>query len=426
MKLPLLFWLGCMSLALSLQAQDDPRKYFFFDRGCMKKYDYQPKDGFNALPFVDFHLPVSKTKVVVFRTELNKQLVTEMQPGDFTQELFDCDHIKDVLKPEYLADVHNSLQLAFVLEAKKGGYSTLYQVKEVYTMELSADALSWTNPLAGFDFKRAEGNTKTNLFKDGNRGGRVFWTGASTKEGCLETFRFKQLSGFMEIPAMDLYFVENVGLVEIKSEKGGSMALQAINGRPIGEYMEKVCKIRDYNAAKRQNPGTKPSEMPKDPNTGRSVYDPLDPNAKPGEVVRVKPGEFPSGEFTSRGDDGGDVPNVYVVQEGDNLYKIAQKFGTSVDELVRINQLKSAAINRGQKLKIKDDGTAPPDVNPIYVDDPIAGIRKTVHVVHQGETLGGIARKYKIKIATIYALNGLESDFIDINQKLVVAEEPLP
>lgn len=415
-----------MGIKAIAQHQDDPRKYFFYDKSCMKKYEYQPEGGFNGQAFIDFHLPLSKTKTVVFRVELDKRFVTKMAPGDFSHELLDCDNLNKALSPEYLADVHNSLQLAFVLESDKNGHSTLYQVKETYSLEINSEGLTWKNPLAGFSYNKQNTSTNSNLYQDGNKGGKVFWAGPSPAQACLNTFSFKQISNFNEIPQMSLYFVENVGLLSMRSDKGGSMELKNINGRPINEYMEKVCKIRAYNEAKKNN-ANKPVS-PKSETTKPKVYDPLDPNNTENGVVKTEPRPFPSGEFTSRGEGANLQPGgIYIVEEGDNLYKIAQKFNTSVDELLRINQLKTANLNRNQKLKIIDDGSAPAEQsNPIYIEDPIARQRKKVHVVHQGENLGSIARKYGIKIADIYRFNELQSDFIDINQRLVVGIEQLP
>lgn len=44
----------------------------------------------------------------------------------------------------------------------------------------------------------------------------------------------------------------------------------------------------------------------------------------------------------------------YVVQSGDNLCRIAQRFGTNVDNLVRLNGIKNPNLIRvGQRLRIK-------------------------------------------------------------------------
>ena len=43
----------------------------------------------------------------------------------------------------------------------------------------------------------------------------------------------------------------------------------------------------------------------------------------------------------------------HIVERGDTLYGIAKKYGLSVDELIRLNQLKSGqAIYPGQKILV--------------------------------------------------------------------------
>lgn len=62
--------------------------------------------------------------------------------------------------------------------------------------------------------------------------------------------------------------------------------------------------------------------------------------------------------------------SVYVVQRGDNLTRIAQKLGTSVTELMQINQLTSTQITAGQQLLIPaltnatPSGSSQPTSNP--------------------------------------------------------------
>ena len=49
-----------------------------------------------------------------------------------------------------------------------------------------------------------------------------------------------------------------------------------------------------------------------------------------------------------------EIPNTHTVIKGDTLYSISRRYGTTVDELLKINNLKeSAIINVGQVIKLK-------------------------------------------------------------------------
>lgn len=98
----------------------------------------------------------------------------------------------------------------------------------------------------------------------------------------------------------------------------------------------------------------------------------------------------------------------YIVQAGDTMTSIAQRFGTDVAVLVALNGITDAAqIKIGQTLKI-------PGQKPANL--PTAGGDTAGrHVVQRGETLSQIARRYNTTVAELQRLNNLA------NPSLIVA-----
>ncbi|MFH1671387.1 MAG: LysM peptidoglycan-binding domain-containing protein [Candidatus Portnoybacteria bacterium] len=99
----------------------------------------------------------------------------------------------------------------------------------------------------------------------------------------------------------------------------------------------------------------------------------------------------------------------YVVQEGDAISSIAASFGISLNTLLWANSLKETSLIRpGDELTIL----------------PISGL---VHRVKSGDTIGGIATKYKGNTEKIIAFSDLPADgSIQIGQKLIVPDGQMP
>ena len=108
--------------------------------------------------------------------------------------------------------------------------------------------------------------------------------------------------------------------------------------------------------------------------------------------------------------DGTDVDNVnenyYIVKSGDTLYSIAKKYGLTVDELKKMNNLSSNILSINQKLLVGND---------MSTDD-----NYDVYVVKSGDTLWGIASKYNTSVDKIKDINNLNSNNLSIGQKLLV------
>jgi len=94
----------------------------------------------------------------------------------------------------------------------------------------------------------------------------------------------------------------------------------------------------------------------------------------------------------------------YIVEEGDNLWSIADKFNISVETIAWANDLnlRRAIIRPGQKLVIL----------------PVSGVK---HIVKERETISGIAEKYNIPAEKIIDFNNiLDKGEISIGQALII------
>ncbi len=91
--------------------------------------------------------------------------------------------------------------------------------------------------------------------------------------------------------------------------------------------------------------------------------------------------------------------NVYTVQPGDTLSRIARRFGVSLNDLAAANGIVNRSfIRAGQQLKIP--GAVPP---PSPAEPPPA--EGTTYIVQRGDTLFLIARRFGVTISALAAGN---------------------
>lgn len=107
----------------------------------------------------------------------------------------------------------------------------------------------------------------------------------------------------------------------------------------------------------------------------------------------------------------------HKVQRGESLSVIASKYGTSIDDLMQINKLKSSSLAVGQILTIPGGNRAPVQV-PV-VNNPVE-TETVTHVVKSGDYLGKLASTYKVSVDSIKRENTLTSDTLRLGQKLKI------
>jgi LysM repeat protein len=121
-----------------------------------------------------------------------------------------------------------------------------------------------------------------------------------------------------------------------------------------------------------------------------------------------------------------DVPESVTVEKGDSLSKIAKRYGTTVDALVRINELCDAnQIFVGQVVLLEDpEAEAEADAAADRVETAIV-------TVQPGDSLSKIAKRHDTTVEELMALNDIDDpNLLFVGQELLVdevvsaAEEP--
>lgn len=108
----------------------------------------------------------------------------------------------------------------------------------------------------------------------------------------------------------------------------------------------------------------------------------------------------------------GTISNTYTVQRGDTLYSIANKLGTTVDELKRINNIEGNTLSIGQILRVPMES---------ITDD-----EENIYIVKKGDTLYQIALDNNTTIDEIKSLNNLTNNTLMIGELLKLPSALLP
>lgn len=92
----------------------------------------------------------------------------------------------------------------------------------------------------------------------------------------------------------------------------------------------------------------------------------------------------------------------YIVQKGDNLYTIANKYDTTISDIKNLNNLLTNTLQIGQILKI------PGSTN------------FNTYIVQKGDSLWKIANKYGTTVKKLMTINNLSNSSLKIGQSLLI------
>jgi LysM repeat protein/predicted nucleic acid-binding Zn ribbon protein len=116
------------------------------------------------------------------------------------------------------------------------------------------------------------------------------------------------------------------------------------------------------------------------------------------------------------------TPIVYTVVSGDNVNRIAARYGISVADLMAANDMSSDLLQIDQKLMIPRPGAQEGGevVQAVPTPTPV------VYTVKRGDNVNLIAARYGVTVADLMAFNGMSSDVLQIDQRLTIPVGDVP
>ncbi len=112
----------------------------------------------------------------------------------------------------------------------------------------------------------------------------------------------------------------------------------------------------------------------------------------------------PEGTLVAWQRENGVLPSTYTVKRGDSLSMIAQRFGTTMAAIKSQNKLRSDSVQIGQVLQLPGGQST----------------ETREHKIQRGETLSGIAQRYRVSVSDLLALNKVSADHILVGQVLKI------
>jgi LysM repeat protein len=112
---------------------------------------------------------------------------------------------------------------------------------------------------------------------------------------------------------------------------------------------------------------------------------------------------------------------THIVQRGENLFRIALRYGVTVNALAAANGLSSTSIIYvGQRLIIPTGGSSDSPL-PTPTSVPTSSPSSGVHIVQRGENLFRIALRYGLTTQALAAANGIANpNRVYVGQRLVI------
>ncbi|MDR4226942.1 LysM peptidoglycan-binding domain-containing protein [Bacillus mojavensis] len=126
-----------------------------------------------------------------------------------------------------------------------------------------------------------------------------------------------------------------------------------------------------------------------------------------------------SKDNSSKSNQSASATTKYTVKSGDSLWKIANKYNLTVQQIRNSNNLKSDVLYVGQVLKLTGKSSSGTSTSPSSSNSS-SGTTTTTYTVKSGDSLWVIAQKFNVTAQQIREKNNLKTDVLQIGQKLTI------
>ncbi|MCC9023378.1 peptidoglycan endopeptidase [Bacillus nakamurai] len=112
--------------------------------------------------------------------------------------------------------------------------------------------------------------------------------------------------------------------------------------------------------------------------------------------------------------------STYTVKSGDSLWKIANAYNMTVQQIRTNNQLTSDVLQVGQVLKLTKTSSSGSSSTPSTPSNSGNTGKTTTYTVKSGDSLWVIAQKFNVTAQQLREKNNLKTDVLQIGQKLTI------
>jgi LysM repeat protein len=429
-------WLLALALLAGnwLQAE---RVFVLFDATCMDRLEY--KQAGQAGSYVVYQINVAPGERLLL--EVGQE--SGEYRGNMPNPRIGCS--TGIFDARMVDDINTGVDEVFVINQLDNGRHTISQVSLAGLYQYNQRALAFESPKYQFRFDLEHGTIGENIATAPTSQREVFFEGRM-EEGCLGAFIFRQFAPRSAKPHLDLVFIPEIGIIEeragftLDEALSNAIKLENINGLPLDYRIQQIC-----NQGNLANSGSAPLTLQ---NYGKEVTPVFSdtPNMmiKGNESVAAAPPPAATVSATVA-----QAAEKHDIAGGETLYSISKKYGVTVGDLKKWNNLKSNTIYKGKQLIVSDPATAGTEVStsdlprvaniassnpggrgPVPYENTSLGVKggnQVYHTVRTGETVASIAMKYGYTESKFREINGLQpNEYPRIGQQLKTTECDCP